>query len=370
MGPSPSYRAIVRSARWEAMRCGLVVATLALAGCGESGDAVDEAPTCVPSDPAQIPHETLSEYCLFVGPLVDEVPAPGVVPYTVNTPLWADLAEKGRYIALPEGGTIEVGDDREEWVFPVGTLLIKSFYFTLDRRDPDGAFRTIETRLLINEPDGWSNHTYVFDDAQTEATRFVAGKRVPVSYTDADGNEAEQDYLVPNTNQCGNCHERDDEIGVLGPFTPQMNVEGQLARMEALGMFSEPLGDIGAMDKMAAIDGPEPLETRARDYLHGQCAHCHRDGGGGGRSGLSLLRWEDDPSSYGICKRPVAAGDGSGDLAADIVPGDPERSILVFRMKSVDPEIKMPELPNRLPDDAGIDLVSEWIRSLAPAGCD
>jgi uncharacterized repeat protein (TIGR03806 family) len=302
--------------------------------------------------------------------LVDEVPAAGVVPYTVNTPLWADQAEKGRYIVLPEGGTIDVGTDREEWEFPVGTVLIKSFYFTLDQRDPDGAYRTIETRLLIKEVDDWAAHTYVFDDEQVEATRFVAGKRVAVTFIDADGNDAEQDYLVPNTNQCGNCHERDDEVGILGPFTPQMNVDDQLARMEGLGMFAAPLGDISQLDKLAAMDGPEPLEVRARDYLHAQCAHCHREGGGGGRSGLSLLRWEDDATAYGVCKRPVAAGEGGGELTADIVPGAPESSILVFRMKSTDPEVKMPELPNRLPDEAGIELVSEWIAGLEPAGCD
>lgn len=343
------------------------LALLLLASCGEPEK--DESTACVPSDPAQIPHDTLSEYCLFEGPLVEENPAPGVVPYTVNNPLWADQAEKGRYIVLPEGGTIDVGTDREEWVFPLGTILVKSFYFTLDQRDPQGAYRTIETRLLILEPDGWSAHTYVFDDEQVEATRFVAGKRVPVNYIDTEGNETEQDYLVPNTNQCGNCHERDDEIGVLGPFTPQMNVPGQLAEMEALGMFSTNFDDIGALDALAAVDGPEDLDTRARDYLHAQCAHCHRDGGGGGRSGLSLLRWEDDPTTYGVCKRPVAAGEGGADLRADIVPGDPEASILVHRMKSTDPEVKMPELPNRLPDQAGIDLVSAWIAAMEPTGC-
>jgi uncharacterized repeat protein (TIGR03806 family) len=362
---------------------GAMILVVALTGCGESFDqgvaagagdvgemADDGGPLpspCVPSDPALIPHDKLTEYCFFAGPLAAERPADGVVPFTVNVPLWADRAGKGRFIVLPDGEAIEVAEDQEEWVFPVGTILIKSFYFSLDRRDPEGPYRLIETRLLIHEADGWTGHTYIYDDDALEAVRHVAGKRVQVSFTDEAGEAAEQEYLVPNTNQCKNCHERDDVVRVLGPITAQMNVGDQLERLGSLGMFSAPLGD--DLDRMAAPDGPGPLEDRARDYLHAQCAHCHREGGGGGRSGLSLLRWEDDPHTYGVCKRPVAAGDGTGGFFADIVPGDPEHSILVYRMKSTDPEIKMPEIPNLLPDEEGIALVSEWITSLGPPGC-
>lgn len=346
-----------------------LLATLGLLAWGCGDDGAEEEPTCVPGDPSDWPLDTLSAYCFFEGPLADETPAPGVVPYTVQTPLWADQAEKGRYIVLPSGGTIDVGGDQDEWVFPVGSVLIKSFYFSLDRRTPEGAARIIETRLLLREDSGWTAHTYVFDDAQQEATRAVAGKRVEVAFTDATGAPAEQLYLVPNTNQCGNCHERDDEIGVLGPFTGQMNVPGQLDAMAARGMFSRDLGDADTLDRLAKPDGDADINARARDYLHAQCAHCHREGGGGGRSGLTLLRWETEPVKYGVCKRPVAAGAGGGDLVADVVPGHPEQSIFLFRMRSSDPEVKMPELPNRLPDEDGIQLVSDWIESLSPEGC-
>jgi hypothetical protein len=44
------------------------------------------------------------------------------------------------------------------------------------------------------------------------------------------------------------------------------------------------------------------------------------------------------------CKRPVAAGRGSGGRDFAIAPGEPDASILVYRMESTDPGIAMPEL--------------------------
>jgi hypothetical protein len=38
-------------------------------------------------------------------------------------------------------------------------------------------------------------------------------------------------------------------------------------------------------------------------------------------------------------------------------------------MESTDPEVKMPELPNRLPHTAGAELVREWIAAMPPRLC-
>jgi hypothetical protein len=61
---------------------------------------------------------------------------------------------------------------------------------------------------------------------------------------------------------------------------------------------------------------------------------------------------------------PAAAGQGTGGFPHDIVPGKPEESIVIFRMNSLDPEIKMPELPNRVIDKAGVQLISDWIAAM------
>lgn len=315
------------------------------AGGGASGGEGGGAPP-PPNLTGDVPYETLSEYGFFVGPLSDLSPNVGVTRYEPVSKLWSDGAAKDRFIVLPAGATIEPDGD-EDWAFPVGSVVIKNFRFDS---------RHIETRLLIREADGWTGHVYLWDDDLQEARRFVAGTRV-----DVDG----QAYVVPNTNQCDNCHEISDELRLLGVSAPQLAPVAE-SLVEAGVLTRAPTPEHAAL-----VDpfGDAPLADRARSYLHANCGHCHRPGGGGGRSGLALLAHIEDPRAYGICKRPVAAGDGSGGRLRDIVPGAPDESILVYRMESTDPEVKMPEIPNLLVDEAGVALIRAWIAAMEPDDC-
>lgn len=357
----------------------LLTAALALAplsGCGgdEGGASTGTEPK---PEPASIPYDTLSQYGFFPGDLASLAPAPGVVPYAVVSPLWSDGAGKSRFLVLPEGKKATFGQE-ELWELPDESIVIKNFFFPLDQREPAGARRILETRLLIREtddPEGWTAHTYVWNEEQTEARRTIAGKELTVDFIDAAGQPASQHYLVPDTNQCGNCHERDDRYELLGLVTPQVNFElpdgsgNQLARLAEAGVFDAALPALADMPALPGPFGNSSLEERARSYLHANCSHCHRPGGGGGVSGLVLLAWETNPTHYGVCKGSVAAGAGTGSHDYDIVPGMPEESIMPFRMRSTDPEIKMPEIPNLIPDQAGVALVEAWIAAMAPPGC-
>lgn len=71
-----------------------------------------------------------------------------------------------------------------------------------------------------------------------------------------------------------------------------------------------------------------------------------------------------DLAAYSVGKRPVAAGRASGDLDFVIEPGQPDRSILISRMKSTDPGIAMPELGRASVHDEGVALLKEWISAL------
>jgi uncharacterized repeat protein (TIGR03806 family) len=346
----------------------LLVSGLALA-C--SGDAPDEP------DKGDPPYERLSDYEFFDGPLAEMNPADGVVGYEVAAPLWADHARKGRFFVLPEGGTIEL-TDRDAWSFPVGTTFIKAFFFDTDRRDPGGDARIVETRLLVREPDAWQSYIYVWDDAQQDAVREIAGVDVDIAYTATDGSSGMQRYIVPDQNTCETCHLRDDVVVLLGPMTEQMNID-VLTRGDILQNQIEWFADLGLLAsppnvaELPAFVRPEDesaeLDARARGYLHANCAHCHRPGGGGGSSGLSFLAWELDEAVFGVCKIPAAAGAGAGGRSHDIVPGDPDASIVPFRMSTTDPEIKMPELPSLLSDDFGVELITAWIAAMPPNDC-
>ena len=69
-------------------------------------------------------------------------------------------------------------------------------------------------------------------------------------------------------------------------------------------------------------------------------------------------------TAIGIFKTPVAAGRGSGERKYNIVPGHPEKSIIEFRINSVDPGIMMPELSRRLIHKEGVELIQTWIRKM------
>ena len=60
----------------------------------------------------------------------------------------------------------------------------------------------------------------------------------------------------------------------------------------------------------------------------------------------------------------MAAGLGSGGLEYDIVPGQPDRSILVYRISSTHPGVMMPELGKRLVHEEGVALVRQWIAAM------
>ena len=324
------------------------------------------------------PLRKLSEYAFFVGPLREMRPNNGVIGYSVNAPLWSDNAYKGRYIVMPEGGQLTpVTDGDEDWQLPVGSIVIKTFYFDLDRTTPDeGPYRINETRLLFVTARGIVAETYLWNDEQTEAVRFVAGSRINMQVIGTDGASVSQEYVVPNKNQCANCHSRNDKLHMLGLTTAQLNRESleepgrnQLELWQSAGMIA---GDLGDTALLPAYDKPfvaGSLNGQARAYLHGNCAHCHRTGAAAGVTGLWLLASVTDDYRLGICKGPVAAGAGTGSLHYDILPGFPERSIMPFRMSSVDPEIKMPEIPNLIADQQGLALIESWIAAMPPVAC-
>src|SRR6185503_11056004 len=140
--------------------------------------------------------------------------------------------------------------------------------------------------------------------------------------------------------------------------------ENQLAHWTRLGLLTgAPAPDVAP--RSARWDDPaEPLEARARAYLDANCAHCHNAKGSASNSGLVLTLEETRPTALGIGKGPVAAGRGSGGFDVGIKPGDPDASILVFRMASTEPGLMMPELSRSLTHDEGLALIRAWIKSL------
>ncbi len=378
----PNFQTAVRTDRLAkkiAFTCCLAMGvTVGLTSC--AGDPPEDQDPCAGTSrcvaEGEYPFANLSDYDLFVRDDPGALdPKDGVVVFEPAAPLWSDGARKFRHIILPENTQIGF-DEGEDWVWPEGTIIAKTFAFDHDLRDPGAGYRIIETRLLIFEQGEWKPHVYLWNDEQTDAVLHKVGERVDVAYTDKSGVEVSQQYIVPNLDKCGSCHERDDALQVLGPFTQQLNIQverdgqtvDQLTWLSDQGLF-DTTPNPSVLAALARPESQDPLADRARAYLHANCAHCHRPGGGANRSGISFLAWEQDPYEYGVCKPPAAAGAGAGGNDYDITPGFPDQSIVVFRMNSTVPDIKMPELPNLVVDTFGVELISEWIASMPPEPC-
>lgn len=347
-----------------------VMALGLVAACG--GD--DAAPTDDEPSPSAGP-EKLTALGLFKDEVAQE-PARGVVPYDVNAVLFADESEKLRFMAIPKGERASY-DALGFWDFPAGTRFVKTFFYYRDVRDPSLGRTLLETRIIERSGDKWTGRTYVWNDAQTQAVRHKVGKTLRVEWIDAMGAERSQDYRVPNDNECKTCHSKSHRFEPLGPRTRQLNldreydgvVENQIDHLRSLDWLSGDAGPAADRFTLAEPYGSDTLERRARAYLDANCSHCHRPGGEAGSTALDLRAEITDTYSLGVCRGPVSAGPGSGGRTFDIVPGEPDESILVFRMESTDPELKMPELPTLTSDAEGTALIRAWIAAM-PADSD
>lgn len=301
----------------------------------------------------------------------------GVEAYGLASPLFSDYAVKHRAMRLPDGTSAGYVDN-DVLDFPVGTVIVKSFLFPADLRQPSEGLRLIETRVMTLQEDGWDAWPYVWADDGSDAYKAPSGTVVDVSFVDLRGDPVTFPYLVPQRNQCVDCHEVSSkgsrEKMPIGPKPRHLNVDGQLERWIDSGFLTgaPPVEEIGADVPFASVTGvdlasvpDEVLFPAARDYLDINCAHCHDSDAEEGRSSQLFLNWDnEDPFSVGVCKRPGSAGGGSGGLTFDIVPGKPEESILVYRMQTTTLGEMMPDLGRLLVDDAGVALVSEWVRRL------
>ena len=315
-------------------------------------------------------HENLSEYNFFKGELKLLQPVDEILPYDLNTPLFTDYAEKARFIKLPAGKKINY-NATSTFDMPLGTVLIKNFYYYNDVRKPELGRRIIETRLLANMQDGWHTYQYIWNKEQTEAVFEPIGDVTTVEYIDGAGKKIKADYVVPSQPQCKGCHNRNDTIVPIGiaarhlngDYTYTSGKQNQLQYWQQLGIIDLPATTIPANAKWNNEQSGS-LNDRARAYLDINCGHCHNATGPANTSGLLLDIHTTNATALGINKTPVAAGRGSGNLAFAIEPGKPNQSFLVYRMNSTDPGIAMPEIGRNRIHKEGVALISKWIKEM------
>jgi uncharacterized repeat protein (TIGR03806 family) len=330
----------------------------------------------------------------------------GVVPYDLNTPLFSDYAHKLRTIWMPRGSSAKYAVDGN-FDFPVGTIISKTFYYPRAlgaARDSKVVARTddqsndfsdqaqgerglklanvhlVETRILVRREGGWEALPYVWNAAQTEAVLSRTGDTKSLELVSDDGSKAAFNYVVPNENQCAGCHVADLKTKQIAPIGTKarhlnreypyaMGSENQLVHWTKLGYLTGAADPASAMRNADWRDAAQPLDARARAYLDINCGHCHNAKGPANTTALDLTIFAAADRYLGVCKPPVAAGRGTGDHFFDIVPGNPQDSILPYRMRSSEPGVMMPEQGRTTTHVEGVLLIEQWI-SVLHGTCD
>jgi len=324
---------------------------------------------------------------------------PDLYRYTVNAPFWSDGASKERALYLPPGTTIGLTKSNA-WDLPNGTIAVKSFGL-----DDGGPRRWIETRLLVKEVNEWAGYTYRWNDAQTDADL--------VEKAGADVKFGDRTWRYPSRAECMVCHSRAAGFA-LGLCTVQMNRPGpdgveQLDALERRGWLKPDGWMEGAREairergKSLGLEGkrldewvtaqtatrdqrpvpattpllarspadypklPDPyapggdVAAKARAYLHVNCATCHVEAGGG--NAQIDLHWDKKLAAMKLLDvKPLHHTFDLAD-ARLVVPGHPERSVLLHRTATRD-KGHMPPLSTSRIDEAGVKLLREWIATL------
>jgi len=321
------------------------------------------------------PPSRLSELGAFID-LDSLTPAPGLIPYEVNAPLWSDRATKRRWMAIPNDGSYDTPEEQirfsslSEWDFPEGTVFIKHFELPLGT-EPDAPTARLETRFFVLGANGSTyGLTYQWNEAGTEAYLLGGGASRDFDITEGGDIAFTQTWDYPSREQCLSCHNA-NAGSILGVKTHQLNGTrhdptldreiNQLMTLNEWGVFAEGIHHHEAYLKAHPIDDPTvDLDLRIRSSLAANCASCHRPGG---VPGVSLdLRFATPLELQNMVNQPTASRSSEPGRMI-VLPGDHAQSELWVRDAS-HRENRMPPIGRNLVDETYVEALATWIDGL------
>ena len=372
------------------------------------------------------------------------------LPYVLNTALFSDYTAKHRIVFLPKDengdfipaeyrdadsnpdgtpGTGKLGKANDNFIFPVGTVIAKSFTYPDTSLTGGPVERVIETRLLIkhtNTSDGserWEGVTYVWtqDDATDEwiarrqnssngAGTFDEARswhypdpNDPDQIIEGSNAEGENPYSLPSRDNCITCHRNSDQdagaapIGLKARFLnrPYISEYGEFAAAPAELEAGDSVNQIEFwITRGWLVEGPEEtadadgiltgteriqpynvpgddnapeadLAARARGYLEVNCAHCHNQLRGVTSEGIPAAGVED---FYMEFQRQFCWANlfGQGNIEA----GDAEDSTLYRRISGNEGgNTPMPPLARQMVHEEGVEMIAAWINNMPTDIC-
>ena len=333
-----------------------------------TGQIYELLPNNVPDLSADFPRQ-LSQTGIFksVAPLQ---PAAGVVEYDVVVPRWTDGAVAQRFVAVPGSDRIELaphGGVRGK--YPEGTVFAKQLLIP----DRDGkASKPLETQILQLQNGVWNPYSYLWNDAGTDAELVSSvGTTRSVQWPDANaaGQFTEHTWHSNAINECRLCHNAGPGfvLGFVGNqlSRPTPNSASGTDQLESL-LSQEVIAAIPTEARSPAFQLTDPhdesldLNDRARSYLHGNCSMCHHKGG---NAIVSFFLTRELSFDQMTTNKGTNIGTFGMQKAKIIVPGDPFRSVMMYRMSKLG-YARMPYIGSQVVDSQGVSLIARWIQSL------
>lgn len=266
-------------------------------------------------------------------------------PVEIAVEPWQPGVKARRWIAMPRSAKMKV-DAEGRIEFPKDTIIVQHF-------DLEKSGTAFETHVFwFTGPRVARAAAYRWSGDGTRATLVEHGGAIPLP------DDPKRFWFSP-----GGEKQLMLDLAVAGfvlPVTPaQLHCDDQLQRWIERGWLDALPHDL---PRPASIDDTRaPPELRVRSYLDANCAVCHRPGGPS--RGDFDARITTPLSGQNLIHGPLMAGDLGIAGARLVVPGQPEKSILLQRVKRVD-AFRMPQTNLNHEPQPILPLLEEWIRSL------
>jgi hypothetical protein len=290
-----------------------------------------------------------------------KVLAQGVRPYAPAIALWADTADKSRWIRLPPATKIDATDPNE-WKFPVGTKVWKEF-----KRD---GIR-VETRLWQKvQSDYWVRATYRWS-ADESAAQTTKGLDIPWS----NGGT----YHIPTGDECDQCHRgRTDRI--LGFEHALLGLPGATGLTLKELIAEKLISPVPEPKELSIGDDGTGVAAGALGWLHVNCGvSCHNGNPNSTGYGANQRLRLDPTLLDGRPSTDFETITTTVNVQADtpawvgqtrIVPGHPDQSLIVklIENRGTDNPVdnQMPPIATLLVDQPDTQAVIDWISKMPP----
>ncbi len=326
----------------------------------------------------------------------------GTFSYSVEYPLWADNAEKGRYIHLPSRKNIfgnfdlqsvKLKNGSSEFDFPENSRFYKTFYKAIKRKDESVVYRKIETRLILVRVAPRANlmGTYEWNESQTNATLVKLEYRDGTPWKDKilkinidERNFHARTYAIPGKQRCVDCH-KGSASQILG-FTPlQLNRRNlsesgldispseddlnQIKRLISYGV----LGENVSVENLPKIESDSNTKNthalKLQGYLVGNCVHCHNPNGFAMKDNEVKLDFSGS-NIFHFDTRMLTKDSNRESPKYIVKPGNLAESQIYQRVSAekLDGSGSFQPMPMHTPGDANCrlkSLVAKWILSLS-----